>query len=172
MVPSATASIVPPCTIFPTVSMLRVHPLVAELTGKTEPRTALEGKFSVRFACAIAMIEGTARERQFSDANVRRDDVRSLMGRIDGVPAPDVPHEKAVAVARLVDGRVLEVRVDAATGTPQNRISDEELLEKFHDLADPVLGAAQAKRLADLVWSVEGADTVDELVAAAVPARA
>jgi len=149
---------------------LRVHPLVAELTGKTEPRTGLEGKFSVRFACAIAMIEGTARERQFSDANVHREDVRALMSRIDVVPAPDVPHEKAVAVAELVDGRTVEVRVDAATGTPENRLSDADLSEKFHDLVDPVLGQTQASRLEDLVWAVDRAETVDDIVAAAVPA--
>jgi 2-methylcitrate dehydratase PrpD len=151
---------------------IQVHPLVAELTGKTNPLTALEGKFSVQFACSIALLEGTARERQFSDANVHRPDVRSLMSRITVVPSPDVPHEAAIATARLTDGREVVVRVDAATGTPENRISDEELLEKFHDLVDPVLGAQQADALAEGVWSVDRAATVDELVALAVPAGA
>lgn len=150
---------------------LAVHPLVAELTGKTNPLTALEGKFSVQFACAIAMIEGTARERQFSDANVHRPDVRSLMSRISVVPSTKVPHEAAVATARLVDGRELTVRVDAATGTPGNRMSDEDLLEKFHDLVDPVLGASQAGLLADRVWGIDQASSVDDLVAATVPAE-
>lgn len=151
---------------------LRVHPLVAELTGKTNPLTGLEGKFSVQFACAIALIEGTARERQFSDTNVHRPDVRSLMARISVVPSDEVPHEAAVANARLVDGRELQVRVAAATGTPGNRISDEDLLEKFHDLVDPVLGRPQAEVLAERVWSIDGAASVDDLVAATVPARA
>ncbi len=45
---------------------LRVHPLVGELTGKVDPRTGLEGEFSVTFACAIALLEGVAGEAQFS----------------------------------------------------------------------------------------------------------
>lgn len=149
---------------------IQVHPLVAELTGKTNPLTALEGKFSVQFACAIALIEGTARERQFTDANVVRPDVRSLMSRISVVPSDRVPHEAAVAVARLTDGRELTVRVDAATGTPGNRISDDELLEKFHDLVDGVLGRSQAESLAQQVWEIDRATSVAELVAAATPA--
>lgn len=149
---------------------LQVHPLVAELTGKTNPLTALEGKFSVQFACSIALIEGTARERQFTDANVVRPDVRSLMSRISVVPSDQVPHEAAIAVARLTDGRELTVRVDAATGTPGNRISDDELLEKFHDLVDGVLGRSQAEALAQQVWDVDRAGSVEDLVAAATPA--
>jgi 2-methylcitrate dehydratase PrpD len=149
---------------------LQVHPLVAELTGKTNPLTALEGKFSVQFACAIALIEGTARERQFTDANVVRPDVRSLMSRISVVPSDQMPHEAAAAVARLTDGRELTIRVDAATGTPGNRISDEELLDKFHDLVDGVLGRSRAETLAQQVWDVDRAASVEDLVAAATPA--
>ncbi len=33
-----------------------VHPLVLELTGKTAPRTGLEGKFSVYHACAAGIM--------------------------------------------------------------------------------------------------------------------
>ena len=65
---------------------LRVHPLVPELTGKTDPRTGLEGKFSVTFACAIALLEGRASEAEFSDAAVARPDVRAVMSRIEVVP--------------------------------------------------------------------------------------
>ncbi len=39
---------------------LKVHPLVLELTGKTEPRTGLEGKFSIYHAAAVAFVEGRA----------------------------------------------------------------------------------------------------------------
>lgn len=147
---------------------LSVHPLVAELTGTADPRTELEAKFSVIFTCAVALLEGHARQRQFTDENVHRADVRALMGRIAVVPSDDVPHEACVARARLVDGRELTVRVDDATGTPGNRMTDDELLAKFHDLVDDVLGVARAGALADLVWDVDRAGSVADLVAATV----
>jgi 2-methylcitrate dehydratase PrpD len=147
---------------------LRVHPLVAELTGKDDPRTGLEGKFSVQFACSIALLEGAARERQFSDENVRRADVRDLMARIRLVPTDEMPHEAAAATATTSDGRQLDLLVEAATGTPGNPIPDDELLEKFHDLVDPVLGRAQAASLVEEVWRLDGTETVDALIERAV----
>ncbi len=45
---------------------LRVNPLVLALTGKSEPRTGLEGKFSIYHCIAVAIAQGAAGERQFS----------------------------------------------------------------------------------------------------------
>ena len=67
---------------------LHVHPLVRELTGKTDPRTGLEGKFSVTFACSIALLDGRAGEKEFSDSAVYRDDVRALMAKLEVAPRP------------------------------------------------------------------------------------
>src|SRR6476619_5222414 len=83
---------------------LRVHPLVLELTGKTDPRTGLEGKFSVTFACSIALLDGRAGEAEFSDTAVARRDVRDLMTSIEVVPDVDVPHTQAGATALTDDG--------------------------------------------------------------------
>lgn len=149
---------------------LRVHPLVPELTGKTDPRTGLEGKFSVTFAAAIAMIDGRAAEQEFSDAAVRRTDVRELMARMVVLPDPDVAHTKARATATMHDGRVVRTVVDDARGTPGNRLTDAELAAKFHGLADSVLGEERATRLEQAVWSVESADDVAALVALSTPA--
>jgi 2-methylcitrate dehydratase PrpD len=149
---------------------LRVHPLVPELTGKTDPRTGLEGKFSVTFAAAVAMIDGRAAEREFTDEAVRRSDVRDLMARMDIVPDPLVAHTKASATATMHDGRVATTVVDHARGTPGNRLSDAELAVKFHDLADGVLGEPRATRLEQAVWSVETADDVAALLALTTPA--
>ncbi len=49
---------------------LKVHPLVLELTGKTTPKTGLEGKFSIYHAVAVAFVEGAGGEKQFSDRAV------------------------------------------------------------------------------------------------------
>ena len=148
---------------------LRVHPLVPELTGKMDPRTGLEGKFSVTFACTIALIEGRAAEQEFSDENVRRDDVRQLMARFSLVPDPSVEHTKARARATTHDGRVVEVAVDDARGTPGNRLSDDELADKFHSLVDPVLGAEQGRRLERAVWSIAEADQVGDMLVLTSP---
>ena len=148
---------------------LRVHPLVRELTGKTDPRTGLEGKFSVTFACAIALLEGRASEAQFSDEAVGRPDVRALMARIEVQPDESVPHTQAGATALTADGTTVETWVDHARGTPGNRLTDDELREKFHSLTDGVLGVDQAKRLADAVFGLQQSGDVDGLLELTTP---
>ncbi|HKV21350.1 MAG TPA: MmgE/PrpD family protein [Mycobacterium sp.] len=149
---------------------LRVHPLVRELTGKTDPRTGLEGKFSVTFACSIALLDGRAAEAEFSDTAVHRDDVRALMARIDVVPDADVPHTQAGASALTADGETVETWVDHARGTPGNRLSDDELTEKFHGLADGAIGRERAERLAAAVFSLSTGGDVDAMLELTTPA--
>jgi len=148
---------------------LSVNPLVVELTGRLEPRTGLEGKFSAVFACAIALIDGKVGEAAFTDANVTRPDVRALMDRIRLVPDAAIDHTNAVATLITRDGKTSESRVAHASGTPENRLSDGDLAAKFHDLVDPVLGRAQAAELEALTWRMDELADVAALMSAATP---
>jgi 2-methylcitrate dehydratase PrpD len=150
---------------------LRVHPLVQELTGKTDPRTGLEGKFSVTFACSIALLDGRAGEAEFSDMAVHRDDVRALMARIEVVPDAEVPHTQAGATAHTGDGAAVETWVDHARGTPGNRLSDDELREKFHGLADDVIGRDRAEKLAEAAFSLKTAGNVEAMIELTTPEK-
>lgn len=148
---------------------LHVHPLVRELTGKTDPRTGLEGKFSVTFACSIALLDGSAGEAQFSDAAVYRDDVRALMAKIEVIPDPDVPHTQAGATALTGDGETVQTWVDHARGTPGNRLTDDELRDKFHGLADGVIGKDRAEELADSAFSLASGGDVSAMLDLTTP---
>lgn len=147
---------------------LRVNPLVVELTGKKEPRTGLEGKFSVAFCAAIAMIEGAAGPRQFTDEAVVREDVVALRDRIHPEADETITHSQAVATAYLRDGSEVTVEVAAASGTPENPLSADELRAKFNDLVQPLLGERQAAALLEGVERLESAERLDELIAATV----
>jgi 2-methylcitrate dehydratase PrpD len=148
---------------------LRVHPLVLELTGNLDPRTGLAGKFSTTFACSIILVDGSAGEADFSDANVVRPDVRALMSKIKLIADETVSHSQAELIARTTDGREHVVQVTAARGTPQNAFDDAALSVKFHGLVDPILAPAQAKSLEQQVWEIDGAPDLDRLLQATIP---
>ncbi len=74
---------------------LRVAPLVLELTGKTSPRTGLEGKFSVFHSVAVAIIRGAAGEAEYSDACVRDPQVIALRERVKAVTDASVRDDEA-----------------------------------------------------------------------------
>lgn len=126
---------------------LGVHPLVMELTNKREPRTGLEGKFSIAFASAITWLEGTARHLQFTDENVNRPDVKELHDRVQVVQDNSMGQTEAKATVRLRSGETRSEHVHHATGTPENPISDEELREKFTELVEPELGENSTRQI-------------------------
>jgi 2-methylcitrate dehydratase PrpD len=150
---------------------LHVHPLVRELTGKTDPRTGLEGKFSVTFACSIALLDGRAGETEFSDTAVHRDDVRALMAKMEVIPDAEIPHTQAGATATTSGGETVQTWVDHARGTPGNRLTDDELKDKFHGLADGVIGRDRAEKLAEAAFSLASAGTVDALLELTTPEK-
>ena len=148
---------------------LKVHPLVLELTGKTEPQTGLEGKFSVFHAAAIALIEGDGGERQFSDRAVRDPAVIDLRRRVQATIDPTLAPDDASVTLTLSDGRVLEKRIGHAIGSLARPMSDADLEKKFTGFAEAYLGAAGTRRLLDLCWRV---GTLDDVAAVAEAARA
>jgi 2-methylcitrate dehydratase PrpD len=147
----------------------RVHPLVLELTGKKTPQTGLEGKFSIYYCAAIALVEGNARQSQFTDENTRRPEVVRLRDEVRAVVEPGLKESQAVVTIRTVDGRELVERVEAATGTPEKPMPDDELVDKFMDLVLPVLPRDRAERLVEAVWELDEMEDVSSLAALSAP---
>jgi 2-methylcitrate dehydratase PrpD len=141
---------------------LRVHPLVLELTGKKTPTTGLEGKFSVYHAVAVALLDGMAGPKQFSDRIVQEPAVLALRTRVFATVDPALRAEQADMTIVLDDGRQLHKFIEHAVGSVDVPMSDQALEAKFADLADGVLPQAQTRRLMQACWNLEElADAAD-----------
>lgn len=147
----------------------KVNPLVLELMGKEQPRTGLEGKFSVFFCAAIALIDGNAGQSQFTDEKVARPDVVAMRDRVRAVVTQGIGIEQAEVTIRTRDGRVFTERVEAASGTPGNPLSDDDLVAKFMDLVLPILPRTNAEQMMELVWHLEEAEDLSRLIKLATP---
>ena len=134
---------------------LTVNPNVIELTGKKTPQDGLEGKFSVYHAAAIALIEGAAGERQFSDRAVRDPVVVALRGRVVAAPDPSIREEQVRVAILMKDGRRLEKSIEHAIGSLERPMSDAALEAKFAGLAEGILPADRTRRLMDLCRHVD-----------------
>ena len=148
---------------------LKVHPLVLELTGKKEPQTGLEGKFSVYYGFALGLIFGRAGESEYDDAIVRREDVIALRRKVEATVDRSIDEAAADVTVHLKGGRKEHVHVDHAIGSLERPMSDTDLEAKFHGLTDPVIGAAKSKAVIDACWKLADARNVGDLVAKGRP---
>jgi 2-methylcitrate dehydratase PrpD len=134
---------------------LRVHPLVLELTGKKTPQTGLEGKFSVYHSAAVALIEGAAGEKQYSDKMVGNPAVIALRDKVNAVADSSIREEQAHVSIILKDGSKREKFIKHAIGSVERPMSDTDLETKFTTLAEEVLPKEQIRRLIAACWNVE-----------------
>ncbi len=145
---------------------LHSNPLVQSLTGKTDPATGLEGKFSIFHCVAAGLIHGAAGERQFSDAMVRDPAMIALRRKVTLKLDAAVPAEKCDMAIRLKDGRVLTKHIEHAVGSLEQPMTDAMLEVKFADLARGVIPDAKARALMDLCWGVEKLDDAGRIAVA------
>jgi 2-methylcitrate dehydratase PrpD len=129
-----------------------VHPRVMLVTAIKDPKTGLEGKFSVYHAAAVALIDGAAGEQQFSDESVRVPTVVELRKRVVPTIDPTVGKDQARVSVLLKNGKRLAIFVD---GSVENPMSDRQLENKFRGLADGILPAGQTRELIDLCWRAD-----------------
>jgi 2-methylcitrate dehydratase PrpD len=104
---------------------------------------------------AVALVEGAAGERQYSDRAVRDPQIVALRGKVTAVVDPAIKAEQVDMTITLTDGRKLHKFIAHAIGSLEVPMSDKQLEAKFRDLADGILPAAQVNALLATCWNVE-----------------
>lgn len=112
------------------------------------PATGLEGKFSLAYPLAAAVLDGKCVLATFTDESVRRAEIAALYSRIDANEDPACRGDDPLFETRssgskgfvevevcLTDGRSDKIRVDKAPGSPTREMTWHDLHEKFIDCA-------------------------------------
>ena len=147
-----------------------MHDYVKTTTGLTEPRTGLEGKFSIYHVLAVALADGAASLAQFTDERVADPELVRLRELVTVHVDPDQTKDSARVVLNLRDGRTLERHVAHNLGTPDNPMPDGQLEDKFVGLVAPLLGGGRTADLARTCWEFERLSDVARLSMLTIPA--
>ena len=141
----------------------------------SRPATTEEAQYSLPFPVAAAVARGRLAPTDISGDALVDSEILRLADRIRLIDAPDLsarfPAERyARARFRMNDGRVLESEAMPARGDAERPLSDEEILSKFHDLADRPLGRAAADELQTVILGLseqcDAGDLLDRLLSA------
>ena len=147
------------------------HPDWANYHQNATPRTYHEAQVSLPFSIAVALKEGTALLKQYSDANIAHPLIKRISSRVEFVVDKRLPRGVSCALTMLMsDGRRYGAQVDYPKGSIQNPMTDAELRAKFDSLAAPVIGEKRSAQLADAVQRVERCDNVRRLMQLTAPA--
>ena len=134
---------------------LTTHPLVLELTGKTSPKTGLEGKFSVYHAAACALLHGDGAPTAFTDEMVNDPVVIALRDKVKAHSDRSVHEASVVIDVTFSDGSTMKKEIERAIGSRERPLSDDMLDTKFLRQAELVVGEKAAATILKSAWSIE-----------------
>ena len=126
-----------------------VDPIVPTILIHDRPSTGLEGKFSMPFCAAAALVHGHVGISTFDPASLQDSAVRAVQSRVrmrvdPGIDASATPLTQSRVNVQLRDGRILTAAANGARGYPDRPASDEELTAKFLSCAGAALTRERA----------------------------
>jgi 2-methylcitrate dehydratase PrpD len=86
---------------------------------------------------------------------VRHAEITELRRRTEVIADPDCNPGQAKIAVHTKNRGVLAAEVPIQKGYATNPLTNEDVSEKFLNLADPVLGPARAQRAVELVYRLE-----------------
>src|SRR5262249_25097695 len=143
-----------------------------------QPQTGLEGKFSLQYALAAGVLDGTYSLWSFTDEAVRRPAIRDLLARISVSEDPRCADNDPLLETRssgsrgfveveamLKDGRCQTVRVDQAPGHPARALTWDDIAAKFMDCAAQArIDPSKAERAFGLLRRLETCPDIGEVM--------
>jgi 2-methylcitrate dehydratase PrpD len=127
------------------------YPLVRQI-----PKRGYEGRFSMAYCLAMALVQHELKPGDFIDDHVNRPVVQELMCRVRHTPgAPSL-------VIKLKDGSRLEEKLQ----TPSDLHGWEAVAEKFGAATSGILTTASAEKVIAQVKSLESVGSISSLCAA------
>ena len=117
------------------------------------PQSALEGKFSMQYCLAAAVLDGKVGMDAFTDQQVLRPEAQDLIPKVtmrrltDFQGQPSWVEAYNQVAVHLKDGTVLTERVDRINEGALRGVTMDEIIDKFRDCASTALTADDIEEL-------------------------
>lgn len=146
----------------------KVPAFVAKMLVYNRPKTGLQGKFSMQYCMAAALLDGEVGLKQFTDEKVLDAESQALIPRVkcvtgiaEGADPLNLPQ---IVTVKMHDGREYRHQVPYVKGDAQNPMRWEEVKSKFEGCAYPLLSPSDTRRVIELVANLESLDDISDLM--------
>ena len=157
--------------------VIESHDAAVDIIGsepeKWKPKTRETADHSLPYITAIALIDGEITDRQFAPRRFKDPEVWKFLENVRVERNAELSAMYPDAVANIVhvdlaDSRRVTRRVDYPLGHAKNPLKDSEVEGKFNALVEPILGQERGKKIIEIIWKLDEAESVDALLRACV----
>lgn len=135
--------------------------------SKYQPTTKETADHSLPYVIAAAVADGNVLPDSFNDEKLKDPRIWDLLGKIKVVADPEIdamfPGVKRARVSITTNaGETHTAQVDHAKGSPNNPMSDEEIVSKFQANAEGVLDKVRQDEVIDATWRFDELEDIEE----------
>ena len=135
--------------------------------SKYDPQTKETADHSLPYCIAAAAADGGVYPNSFDDNKLFDPRIRALLPKIKVVANAEIDVlfpgvKRAIATLTTTEGQTFSETVDHAKGSPQNPLSDEEVIAKFRANAAGVMNKAQQEAIIDATWNFDAFEDLGE----------
>jgi 2-methylcitrate dehydratase len=150
-------------------SLARAADILAD-ASKYDPRSKETADHSLPYVIAAAVAERQVTPLQFTDEKIMDPTIRAQLRKVEVVADPEIEKlfprlQRVVVRIDTTDGRSFEKTIDYPKGDPRNPLTDEEIEEKYHALAAPIMSRERRQTLADAIWKLDQQPSITVLMA-------
>jgi len=124
-----------------------------EVCRYIHPQTPFEAKFSLTYTVAAKIILGRVREQAFLESALSNPKIFAMEDKIELAVDPECSakfplHRSAKVAIEMKDGSIYAHQQLTRHGDPDEPLTDQELIDKFYELAEARVGVKQAQTIA------------------------
>ena len=148
--------------------------LVPEILPYSRPESGLQGKFSIEYCAALAILDDHIGLSSFTDERVGRPDVQAMIRKVsvrvdEAIPSDVDSRFRSRVQVSLSNGTALERPPNALKGSHSAPLPIETIYAKFLDCAKEVLSHDAADALGKRLLSLEDSGRAAETTRLTVP---
>ena len=148
--------------------LVETYSLAVELDDPA-PKNVLAGKFSVPFAMATALVNGSTGVDSFTMPNVTNQEILALARSVKVVEDPAMtallPHKRPARISlTLKSGEVLQAATETNRGDWSDPYPSEEIREKYLSLTTRLWREDVATRIWDMIMELGASPSLDDLL--------
>ena len=128
--------------------------------SKYQPTTKETADHSLPYCIAAAVADGNVLPSSFEEEKLRDPRIWATLPKIKVVADSEIDAlfpavKRAIVRITTTGGEVYEEQVDHAKGSPENPMSDDDIVAKFRANAAAVLTPEKQRRLIEATWALE-----------------
>jgi len=135
--------------------------------SKYDPQTKETADHSLPYCLAAVAADGGVYPNSFEQEKLFDPRIRRLLGLIEVVANAEIDAmfpgtKRAIATITCEDGREFTATVDHAKGSPQNPMTDDELIAKFRANAEGVMSKERQDAIIQATWDFDACKDVGD----------